>query len=233
MRRAIGREQGCKMMTKKTLKLMLMGKGATTRPGLAKHCRQCDARLVEGKNWQLSRAKQHDHICVECKKAYDRQYREAHRERRNEYNRQWYEAHREERQVSDRQYREAHREQRAEYSRQYYEAHCEKQRQLHHQWQKANPNKVRDAGRRRRARKSGVTVGPVDGAAIYELYNHTCIYCGATEDLALDHIVALDVGGAHCEDNLVVACRRCNSSKRTRPLEEWLQTQPYSIAWLF
>lgn len=34
-----------------------------------------------------------------------------------------------------------------------------------------------------------------------------------------------------CEDNLVVACRRCNGSKGARPLMEWLETQPYSQAW--
>ena len=60
-----------------------------------------------------------------------------------------------------------------------------------------------------------------------------CIYCGVTEGLTLDHIVPLVNRGTHSEDNLVVACGRCNSSKKDRPLEKWLQTQPYSIVWLF
>jgi len=97
---------------------------------------------------------------------------------------------------------------------------------------KANQDKRRASWRRYHARKLGATVGSVDEAAIYERDGHGCIYCGATEDLTLDHVVALFNGGPHSEDNLVVACRSCNSGKRDRPLEVWLQTQPQALAWV-
>ena len=97
---------------------------------------------------------------------------------------------------------------------------------------KANRDKGRANWRRYHARKVGATIGSVDEAAIYDLYNHACIYCGATKRLELDHIVPLFSGGPHCEDNLVVACKPCNSSKRAKPLEAWLQTQPRALAWV-
>jgi 5-methylcytosine-specific restriction protein A len=42
-----------------------------------------------------------------------------------------------------------------------------------------------------------------------------CTYCGSTEDLTGDHPVALTKGGSRDQEP-IVACRRCNSSKGAR-----------------
>jgi len=76
--------------------------------------------------------------------------------------------------------------------------------------------------RKRKALKLNATIGPIDEAAIYEMCNHKCTYCGSQENLSLDHVVALAAGGAHCQDNLTVACQSCNSSKGAKPVAEWL-----------
>ena len=149
-----------------------------------------------------------------CKPCYMHQWREAH----PEYGHEWYKAHREEDNERGRQWDETHREQRCGYSL---------------KWKRANPDKDRENCRRYRARKNGATIEPVDEAMVFERDGYMCMYCGALHvSLTIDHIVALNNGGPHCEDNLVAACRSCNPSKRDRLLEEWLQTQPYSIAWL-
>lgn len=75
---------------------------------------------------------------------------------------------------------------------------------------------------KRRALKLGVTVEPVNESAIYEKFDNMCVYCGSREDLGLDHVVALTRGGKHSMDNLVVACRSCNSSKGNSRLDVWL-----------
>ena len=49
-----------------------------------------------------------------------------------------------------------------------------------------------------------------------------CCYCGRQDDLTLDHLVPQFKGGWHSADNLVVACRSCNSSKRALDLLEWM-----------
>ena len=182
-----------------------------------KKCRECGVELVEGENWYPSRAKKYDYICIECHGEHKRQYRQEHHEECVTRRRQRY---------------EGHQEGERERSHQWREANPNKKRESNRQWAKANPDKVRENCRRRRARKNGVTVEPVDEAAIYERDGHMCIYCGATENLELDHIVPLASGGAHCEDNLVVACLSCNRGKYTKPLEEWLQTQPKALAWV-
>lgn len=116
-------------------------------------------------------------------------------------------------------------------SRQHYQEHRGEHSTYTRQRRAANPGPHRGYEQRRRARKRGATIGPVDEAAIYER-DQVCIYCGSAEDLTLDHIVPLIAGGAHCEDNLVAACRSCNSSKQATTLEEWLQVRPRALAWV-
>jgi len=49
-----------------------------------------------------------------------------------------------------------------------------------------------------------------------------CHYCGSSENLTIDHIVAEVSGGAHTDDNLVACCRSCNSSKGTKSYDDFL-----------
>jgi hypothetical protein len=52
-----------------------------------------------------------------------------------------------------------------------------------------------------------------------------CVYCGATvvdgATLTLDHITCWSHGGSNDPDNLVTACRTCNSSRNNRTLVEF------------
>lgn len=48
-----------------------------------------------------------------------------------------------------------------------------------------------------------------------------CEYCGAGENLSADHLVPTSKGGPDTGDNLVRACRSCNSSKNNRDLFVW------------
>ena len=49
-----------------------------------------------------------------------------------------------------------------------------------------------------------------------------CNYCGSTEKLALDHIFPQKYGGQDNAENLIFACRTCNSSKGKKDLMEWM-----------
>jgi len=49
-----------------------------------------------------------------------------------------------------------------------------------------------------------------------------CNYCGSKENLALDHIFPLRLGGQDDAENLIFACRTCNSSKGKKDLMEWM-----------
>ena len=49
-----------------------------------------------------------------------------------------------------------------------------------------------------------------------------CCYCSSGTLLSLDHLIPQFSGGAHSADNLVVACRSCNSSKGKRDFLNWM-----------
>lgn len=57
---------------------------------------------------------------------------------------------------------------------------------------------------------------------IWERDNFTCHYCGKRSDLAVDHVVPEIKGGTLAPDNLVTACRTCNSRKYTTEYETFI-----------
>ncbi len=52
-------------------------------------------------------------------------------------------------------------------------------------------------------------------------YPQACCYCGSIRRLSLDHLIPTFRGGDDSGDNLVWACRSCNSAKGARDLLEW------------
>jgi len=59
----------------------------------------------------------------------------------------------------------------------------------------------------------------------------TCMYCGNTESLTIDHVIPVSRGGKSSFDNCVAACTECNSTKSDRTPSEakmYLKKQPYS-----
>ncbi|MGH9154924.1 MAG: HNH endonuclease [Acidimicrobiales bacterium] len=55
--------------------------------------------------------------------------------------------------------------------------------------------------------------------AVFARDGHRCQYCGATAE-NLDHVVPRSKGGSHTWDNVVAACRPCNTRKEDRLLHE-------------
>jgi 5-methylcytosine-specific restriction endonuclease McrA len=55
--------------------------------------------------------------------------------------------------------------------------------------------------------------------AVFARDGHRCQYCGASAE-NIDHVIPRSRGGPHAWDNVVAACRPCNSRKRDRLLDE-------------
>jgi 5-methylcytosine-specific restriction endonuclease McrA len=55
--------------------------------------------------------------------------------------------------------------------------------------------------------------------AVFIRDGHQCQYCGATAE-SIDHVIPRSRGGRHEWENVVAACRRCNSQKRDRLLHD-------------
>lgn len=58
---------------------------------------------------------------------------------------------------------------------------------------------------------------------VFERDGYKCTYCGAdvTDDPNCDHVLPLIAGGTNDLINLTTSCRRCNSAKAGRTLQEW------------
>ena len=55
--------------------------------------------------------------------------------------------------------------------------------------------------------------------AVFARDGHRCQYCGASAE-NIDHVIPRSKGGPHSWDNVVAACRPCNTAKRDRLLED-------------
>ena len=55
--------------------------------------------------------------------------------------------------------------------------------------------------------------------AVFARDGHRCQYCGASAE-NIDHVIPRSRGGTHAWENVVAACRPCNTRKRDRLLEE-------------
>ena len=55
---------------------------------------------------------------------------------------------------------------------------------------------------------------------IHKRDNHTCQYCGAKENLTVDHILPSSRGGVDSWENLVCCCTSCNAKKGNKTPEE-------------
>jgi 5-methylcytosine-specific restriction endonuclease McrA len=61
---------------------------------------------------------------------------------------------------------------------------------------------------------------------VHKRDGNKCVYCGASENLTVDHVIPKSRGGHHTWDNLVTACMKCNNKKDNYLLEEIGMTIP-------
>jgi 5-methylcytosine-specific restriction endonuclease McrA len=164
--------------------------------------------------------------CKACHNASRHAYQAAHPEQVATAKRAWRVAHRE---------KEAHPEQVATHVRAYYEthhgevlarnrawkaAHREEDRARSRAYRQAHPDKEYTRSHRRRARKRNAE-GSFTSADIMHFYNEQggcCRWCSKplNDKYHIDHIIPLSRWGTNWPANLVLACARCNLSKKDK-----------------
>ena len=66
-----------------------------------------------------------------------------------------------------------------------------------------------------------------DWAMALNYFDNLCAYCGSSAPLEQDHVVPISKGGSSSIDNIMPACKRCNSSKCTTEMLSWYKRQPF------
>jgi 5-methylcytosine-specific restriction endonuclease McrA len=104
-------------------------------------------------------------------------------------------------------------------------------RRANHKWQTSEVGRAAmvRARHRRRSKMAEVewSFTAEDWAACLEWFDNKCAYCATAADLHQEHVIPLEHGGPYVPGNIVPACGSCNSSKTTKPLDEWFAKQTF------
>lgn len=162
-------------------------------------------------------------------KEYNIKYYKENKEYHNKYKKKYAEENKEAIKVRIKKYYEENKLIRKEKSKQYYYKNKEKLKERRNQYVEKNRSSFNIyAGRRNSKKKqlpSTFTVNQWDRCKEY--FNNKCAYCGEKKPLAQDHFMPLSKGGGYTKENIIPACKSCNSSKSNKLFNEWYIKQPY------
>lgn len=195
---------------------------------------RCKQYKLKNREKVLAGYRRHYRANLERARLYAREKRRADPEKALARDRRYRAENLEKTRDAVRRYREANREAlRARDRKRYKDKDPDIRRSKYLEWQRSNRDKVRARNRcryamRRAARRRALL--PVTFDCIrkqFALFGDQCAYCGADEQLTVDHVLALNAGGLDQSDNIAPACPRCNSSKNASPVESWYRQQPF------
>lgn len=200
-----------------------------------KRCYKCEKYFLRNKdNFKVAKSNTDglSGVCKTCCARYDKlQHKRYYQENKNKilkYNKSW----------NKKAYKENPKRYKI-YAKEMYWANPEKSKKNVALWRQKNREhwlkRSRIASQRRRARLSklehNLTLEEWQESLKY--FDNSCAYCGAHQDdldssLEQDHVIPVSKGGAYKIDNIVPACKPCNTSKSTQDLIEWYKSKEYS-----
>lgn len=112
----------------------------------------------------------------------------------------------------------------SDYHAEHYLKNAEKIKAYVSKWRSENPEKKAHAENHRRARKANNGGSHTLDELIekFSRLGNVCYYCGKAGKLSVDHDVPLVRGGTDDIDNILPACRSCNSKKSALTADEYL-----------
>lgn len=121
----------------------------------------------------------------------------------------------------------ANRERANKRSQDWYDANKARAKASMKAWLEKNPEWYRAIQHNARARRRSAhgIITKQDVLILKEMSLGLCAYCFKTgQELSIEHVTALAAGGENYLDNLVMACRSCNSRKGARGVLSMLPT---------
>jgi len=106
--------------------------------------------------------------------------------------------------------------------RKWQQQHPDKMKAARTKFRVEQPARAQSHSKKWRARKKGVEATLTHDDWMELCSAGVCHYCKRTDlPLTQDHVLPLSRGGPHTKDNVVPACRPCNSSKKDKTPAEW------------
>lgn len=207
-------------------------------------CIKCEREILETTEYfRMKEDRSFVSICRECENKSNRQWRKNNPDWHKRYyennketilktNMLWREQNEQALRENRKAYRQENKTKMLEYGRQYRKDNKGKIAIQAREWRKNNAEKIRIAKQRRNAGKKMLeaTLTTRQWDKIKKDFNSSCAYCGISEEthikeckerLHQDHFISLEMNGEYTHNNIIPACRKCNSSKHTRDFFEW------------
>ena len=146
-----------------------------------------------------------------------------------EYNSNYRKTHKEEIKA----YRKEHSEEIARSKKLYNTSHLKERMKQQKEYRSKNPGKViinRHLYRSRKFNAEGGGITEEQWEQIKRDHNYLCVYCNKKKKLGPDHLIPLSKKGRHDIDNIVPACRNCNSQKNDMSLLRFLYQKSIYIS---
>lgn len=106
------------------------------------------------------------------------------------------------------------------------------------EYQKKNLEKFRNYNQKRRAteRELICNFSQEDWKACLKFFNYCCSYCGMSQSdcqnkfkvgLQQEHVIPVTSGGDYTNNNIIPACKSCNSSKNDKEILGWYRQKDF------
>ena len=204
-----------------------------------KHCSQCFEVLPENGEYFYKQKKGKNGFgseCKQCRKSYRRWHHKKNKEKYNQLRKERYQKNKKRETAQVYAYREKNKKRIKEYWAHYYQRNKEQYKSHNKRYREENPGKFKEYSRRRNHRRRQAELGTKFNFSAEEWqqclahFNHQCAYCGSKESLEQEHVVPVSAGGHYTADNIIPACKSCNSSKNNKIMQDWFtQHENYSV----
>jgi len=179
-------------------------------------CERCRA-------WRSAESARHYTANAETERRRKADYYAANVEKLRAYRAEWYVKNADRERATDALYRAANADKRREYNARYRIERADKISAQRRSPQGRATSRVKSSRRRERSERRYCGCDTRENlAAVWLLDSGRCAYCNAP-GTDYEHVVPLAKGGWGCVSNFRIACKSCNSKKRTLPLTVFLE----------
>lgn len=212
-------------------------KKAMAADGYDGRCKACKrARYFANHEEELQKRRDNYYQNHEQRLAYCREHNITHREVISERNRARYARNQEQEREKRRIWRQENPDRVRAWKRREYQKNREKQIDKAREWRLKNPerarayhnaywrarpiqNRLKVHRRRLIVLDAGAEISAELWRAMCDWFGNTCLCCGASAPLTMDHVIPVTRGGTNEARNLQPLCRSCNSSKGDRTVD--------------
>jgi len=204
------------------------------KDGLHELCKVC--RTARDKQYRQEHIERYHATTKEWKEANkehieatNKKYAESHRDRHKETNKQWYIRNKPKKDAYVKRWARENKEQRNKTIKAWREQNKDAYVKILKRYRERNPDKNAIWAERRRAKMKNLpaTLTDEQWESVKSLFEYKCAYCGVKTKLTQEHIIPVSVGGGYTADNIIPACKSCNSKKRAQPFSEWYPEQEF------